>query len=305
MRFTRPTAAEDISSDASHRRYRRLWLDDGRTVVEVRYPDDRADELARDLEVFEWLRRRGIHVPKALEVADDEPTALLDDLGTDDAAAILRTTPPSRRRSLAARLLRPLAALSRLDSGDLPPWNPPLDGPRLRWELTGFELWFVRYGMARVPDPDVSRWLDDLAERIAAHPRRICHRDYHLNNLFLLEDGVGVIDAQDVRIGPDTYDLASLLDERDAPVLLTPEDRSALAVRWAELTGAGPGWRLRLAETTAQRGLKVIGTFSRLLAGHRTRYAPWLEVSLERTAEMLAGLDAPPILVRWCRKEAH
>src|SRR5947208_8383 len=56
-------------------------------------------------------------------------------------------------------------------------------------------------------------WADALSREIAAHPRALCHRDYHGNNLFPLEDGVAWIDFQDLRAGPDSYDIASLLWE--------------------------------------------------------------------------------------------
>ena len=39
----------------------------------------------------------------------------------------------------------------------------------------------------------------------------LCHRDYHSRNLMLHEGRLYMIDFQDARMGPDTYDLVSLL----------------------------------------------------------------------------------------------
>ena len=39
----------------------------------------------------------------------------------------------------------------------------------------------------------------------------LCHRDYHSRNLMLHDEPLYIIDFQDARMGPDTYDLASLL----------------------------------------------------------------------------------------------
>ena len=39
----------------------------------------------------------------------------------------------------------------------------------------------------------------------------LCHRDYHSRNLMLHDGRLHIIDFQDARLGPDTYDLASLL----------------------------------------------------------------------------------------------
>ena len=60
--------------------------------------------------------------------------------------------------------------------------------------------------------------LTRLADRAAEAPHRVlCHRDFHSRNLMVTEDGsLAMVDIQDARWGPDSYDLASLL--RDAYV---------------------------------------------------------------------------------------
>ena len=50
-----------------------------------------------------------------------------------------------------------------------------------------------------------------LVAELAAEPRVLCHRDYHSRNLMLHDDRLYIIDFQDARMGPDTYDLVSLL----------------------------------------------------------------------------------------------
>ena len=39
------------------------------------------------------------------------------------------------------------------------------------------------------------------------------HRDFHVSNLILVNDKIGVIDSQDALIGNRAYDLASLIDD--------------------------------------------------------------------------------------------
>ena len=39
------------------------------------------------------------------------------------------------------------------------------------------------------------------------------HRDFHISNLMLIKNKIGVIDSQDALIGNRTYDLASLVDD--------------------------------------------------------------------------------------------
>ena len=60
-----------------------------------------------------------------------------------------------------------------------------------------------------------------IVDELAAEPRVLCHRDYHSRNLMLHDGSLYIIDFQDARMGPDTYDLVSLL--RDSYVDLSPQ----------------------------------------------------------------------------------
>jgi aminoglycoside/choline kinase family phosphotransferase len=100
------------------------------------------------------------------------------------------------------------------------------------------------------------------------------HRDFHVNNLFWYAGAVWAVDFQDMRRGPDTYDAASLLRER-AGVDLARDPARWLATAASRL-GWPDGWRERYLECAAQRGLKVVGTFLRLKAEGRGRYAAWV-----------------------------
>ena len=71
---------------------------------------------------------------------------------------------------------------------------------------------------------------------LSGEPRVVCHRDYHSRNLMVHDGRLGVIDFQDARLGPDTYDLVSLL--RDSYVELEP-DRGRGA--GCAVPDAGPG----------------------------------------------------------------
>jgi len=281
---------EPLAGDASTRRYFRLTNRHGTTVILAEYPADAGDALARDLEVMSWLAGRGLRLPAVLGQDLAAGRVVLEDLGAADAEAVLRAAPPCERAGLAAQLLAPLEVLAAQPAATLPAWNRPLDAVRLRWELAGYELWFVRYRRGVAPSPALDRFLDDLAEEVASHPQRICHRDYHLNNLYFVGTGeVAVIDAQDALVGPDTYDAVSLLEERAMPELLAAGDRERLRQAWAQRTGAAAGWERRWRVVRTQRALKVLGTFARLETAGRTDYTRWMG---SLAAQLAADADA-------------
>jgi len=287
-----------LPGDASSRRYARLWDRRDRTAILVSYPKSVRNQMSRDLEVRAWCVEKDLRVPALLDHDLGAGWAVLEDFGPDDAECALENTSPCNRGDLGLRFIAPLVTLAGLQPTGLPPWNEPLARARLRWELAGYELWFLRHHLKVVPSPSVGRWLDDLAAAIGDHPKRVCHRDYHLNNLFLLADGtVGLIDYQDILVGPDTYDAVSLLGERGMPQVLTEVERVQIQESWAADTAAQPGWLDRWRLVSAQRGLKVLGTFARLAAGGAEAYGGWAEDLVRQIAPELAALDAPTELV--------
>ncbi len=285
---------EALHGDASSRRYSRLWRGDGSTVILARYPAGLGNTLARDPAVQRWLAQHQLRVPAIIDCDLAARWLLVEDFGAADAEQTLRDAQSDERPALFGRLLEPLLALSAVPVTSLPSWNEPLAYRRLRWELAGFELWFVRHLRGLAPSATVGRWLDHLAGQIDRHPRRICHRDYHLNNLFLLADGTtGMIDAQDLLAGPDTYDASSLLWERAGPELIGNEVRQGWLERWAEQTAVPSGWRQRCQQTRLQRGLKVLGTFARLHLEGRPGYHHWIAPLAHDLAGELCNLSAP------------
>lgn len=287
-----------LPGDASARRYARVRDESGHSAILVRYPPSERRQMPRDMEVRSWCAARNLRVPELFDLDHAAGWAALEDFGDNDAERALASSPEAQREDLARCTLGPLIRLAELDSASLPGWNPPLDGPRMRWELAGFELWFLHHRLGVTPTSGLSRWLDDLAATVDSHPRRICHRDYHLNNLFFLPGNeIGVIDYQDMLVGPDTYDAVSLLSERAMPTALSEAVLCDLRESWAAVTGAAPGWRDRWPFVRAQRGLKVLGTFARLAQPGDTPYERWLQSLVGELAPELAALEAPSELV--------
>lgn len=287
-----------LLGDASSRRYSRLWDRHDRTAMLTFYPRNVRSQLGRDLEVRGWCAAHGLRVPSLLDYDLGDGWAVLEDFGSDDAECSLENARSGIRGELGLRLIAPLATLAGFQPTNLPAWNPPLDRARLRWELAGFELWFLRHRLAMAPSDSIGCWLDELAAAIGEHPQRVCHRDYHLNNLFLLDGGsVGIIDYQDILIGPDSYDAVSLLGERGMPHVLSGTERNQVQEAWAANTDAEPGWLDRWRMVSVQRGLKILGTFARLVAGGAKAYEIWAEETVCNIAPELAALDAPSELV--------
>jgi N-acetylmuramate 1-kinase len=278
------SSVEPLAGDASHRRFFRVALKRGGTVVTALYPAGQEQQAARDHAVQVWGWDRKLPIPRPLAVGD--LVTVSEDLGDED----LDRAAPRLGAAVLAPALEVLAAFQRCGFGDLP--TPPFDAAFFRRELAVFEEHALPAGVRG--RPDVASYLDGLAGALAAHPYRLVHRDFHFNNLILRDGAVRAVDFQDMRGGPDTYDLASLLRERGGAALAPDEaawgERAAAALGWA------PEWERRYLECAAQRGLKVVGTFLRLATAGRREYLGWLPDVRIRAERALAALGAPAAL---------
>ena len=55
--------------------------------------------------------------------------------------------------------------------------------------------------------------IKNLVKKINLKNDTFVHRDFHISNLMMVENKIGVIDSQDALIGNKAYDLASLIDD--------------------------------------------------------------------------------------------
>jgi aminoglycoside/choline kinase family phosphotransferase len=136
-----------------------------------------------------------------------------------------------------------------------------------------------------------------IAENIAHHPYVLCHRDYHGQNLHILNDALFLIDYQDLRRGPDTYDLASLLRDRGLARVLGGETELELLAYYAARSGATGDVRRRYFETLLQRSIKILGTFSRQpIVRGRMHYLEFIPPTLESIRRSLDELPEYGVL---------
>ena len=234
-----------------------------------------------------------MRVPELL--ADDERGhQIVEDLGEEDLAARLVATPAERERWLD-RATDAAAAIAALPD---PRLNPPFDAALFRRELDLAREAVFEMGEGGAPLSPSERaahdaWADALIAEIVRHPVALCHRDFHGNNLFAAGERVGVIDFQDLRLGPDAYDLASLLWERTTLGWMTPPAARRAIARFAAARGLDPGaLSARLSRVLLQRAWKAAGTFARAIAlGKGEAYRRYLPAELDLVRRLLS--DSP------------
>mgnify|MGYP003586344249 CR=1 FL=1 len=269
-----------LTGDASDRRYFRLIEANGSTSVLALYAAPFEYEALSFVNVTELLQRVPLPVPAIYDHDGDLGLLRLQDLGDVTLQAHLGAMPAGEHAALYRRAVAMIELLQRrgdeLSSDRYVPYTMAFDVPKLTWELEFFVNHFVEaYRGLQLPaatrDAIREEWVP-IAEELAGEPRVLCHRDYHSRNLMAHQDELYVIDFQDARMGPDTYDLVSLL--RDSYVDFAEEAVEDLIAFFCALRGqydrhTDRSWfgtyqadfRRRFDLMSLQRNLKALGTF--------------------------------------------
>lgn len=256
---------EPASSDASFRRYFRVFHSEGCHIV-MDAPPDKENTVAF-VHVANLFRSVGLHVPAIFEQNLDEGFLLLEDLGSRCYLYELQTDNADILYKNALDALFTLQCDVSIHTSLLPVYDRAL----LLRELDIFYDWFLEKRLGLLVPVVVRNVLTDcLLETALSQPQVCVHRDYHSRNLMRLsERGVGIIDFQDAVIGPITYDLVSLL--RDC-YISWPELQvnQWVADYYQKLLHAGmlnckfEHFKRWFDWMGLQRHLKAVGIFSRL-----------------------------------------
>jgi aminoglycoside/choline kinase family phosphotransferase len=266
----RPTVTA-LAGDASDRRYFRVSAAGEPSQVAAVHSASFVFEELPFVIVGRLLEAMPVRVPRVLGHDEELGVLMLVDLGDVTLQAKLATASQAERSSLYRDAIRIITTLQRrgrqLASPDLLPYQLAFDVEKLMFELRFFTSHFLEAHrgviLSDTARTDLEREFASIAQALAAEPRVFCHRDYHSRNLMLCDGHLHVIDFQDARMGPDTYDLVSLL--RDAYVDFAHEEVDELVAAFlaaSQIGGAAAGdfWR-RFDLMTVQRTLKALGTF--------------------------------------------
>lgn len=198
---------QPASSDASFRRYFRVFLPDGLTRIAMDAPPPQEDTRPF-VRIAAQLRGLGLNAPVVHAAEPEQGFLLLDDLGQQ---AYLSCLDAESVNALYGDAMQALLQLQQCpDDGSLPRYDAVL----LRNEMQLFVDWFLQrhLGLDLETDVGLESVFARLVESAQAQPQVCVHRDYHSRNLMRLAQGnPGVIDFQDAVWGPITYDLVSLL----------------------------------------------------------------------------------------------
>lgn len=289
-----------LTGDASDRKYFRILLPDAPSIVLSLYSAAFEFETLSFVNVARLLEAMPVPIPRVLGHADDLGVLALEDLGDVTLQAHLGAASPGEHAALYRQAVSLIATLQRrgaeLTSPDYLPYGIAFDVEKLTWEMDFFIKHFLEAYRGVVLKDDQRATLRAefavLVETLASEPRVLCHRDYHSRNLMLHGTHLYIIDFQDARMGPDTYDLVSLL--RDSYVDLPEQTVDDLIAYFLALKGEteeADAFRARFHLMALQRNLKALGTFGYQTTARRNPvYIQYIPRTLRYVRDNLANL---------------
>jgi N-acetylmuramate 1-kinase len=269
---------EALTPDASTRKYYRISLATKpyETFIVSLYATPFNPQSSTYLDVTRLFESAHLPVPKIIDVAGTEGIIVQEDLGDVSLAIWMEKNPEAAEEKLkeAIELIAQIQATSELaiSSGSVA-GTLAFDADKLGWELNYFfDHFFSSYRHENLSEAETAAIkfeLTAIAEELSARPRVLTHRDYHAMNLMVDHSGkLRVIDHQDSRMGPATYDLVPILVERR----LAPPDENWVEAHIDYFNEMRVKHGLAAIEKkelmyefhlmTVQRQLKAVGTFS-------------------------------------------
>jgi N-acetylmuramate 1-kinase len=262
-------ARRPLAGDASFRRYERLEAS-GRRAVLMDAPPPKED-VRPFLAVARLLRKLELSAPEILAEDVEAGLLLLEDFGDRTYTRLLADG--GDEAALYRLAVDVLIALHRRFEPALGAPLLPYNETRLLAEAALLVDWYLP-AVSGAPTPAdlreeyLATWRA-LLPLAGALPATLVLRDYHVDNLMLLEGRAGVracglLDFQDAVIGSPAYDLISLLE--DARRDVSADLASAMSERYLAAFPATDrtAFEAAAAVLAAQRNCKILGIFTRL-----------------------------------------
>lgn len=274
---------QPLTPDASARKYYRIAAAarPQEPLIVSLYPSPFNPNDNSFLDLTKLFEQANLPVPKIIDVAGTEGIILQEDLGDVSLAQWMSEAEQRGDANGAEEMLRnSIELIARIQSATVSAYTMnsvashlAFDEDKLFWELNYFfDHFFGSYRQHQFADAEaeaIKRDLQSIAAELSARPRTLTHRDYHAMNLMVDASGnLRIIDHQDARMGPATYDLVPLLVERrlqpvDEAWVLERQDfflslREKIGLPKIEAEDLRHEFNLM----TVQRQLKAIGTFS-------------------------------------------
>ena len=246
------------------------------------------------IKIASLLADRGLFVPRVIATMPDHAALIIEDYGNQmlegRVFAMIENQGTQELHSIYKKCMEIIAKFLAIPATQNAVWcHRAFDADRFAWELNFFIQKYaipisgIDFSTSERAQFDLEVKL--ISETLAANSYYFVHRDFHSRNVMVKDATLAVIDFQDARLGPASYDLVSLCFDSYVPfdaAFRTQLMKSGLTIIREQLgekihAEVDALWRPMLL----QRQLKAIGSFGYLtLDKKRNNYLKYVEPAL-------------------------
>lgn len=286
---------EPVAGDASFRRYFRV-LNGERKAILMDAPPPHEDPRPF-IYIARYLREQEFAAPEIYAEDLDHGLVLIQDFGDKRMREHLDSSPDDENR-IYKQVVDLIRGLHEKPAADLQvyDWNHYIREVNLLIE------WYCPAQSLEVDKESFGQaWDNVLKPVIEAQDAPVTvMRDYHAENIMLLEDGkLGLLDFQDALVGHPAYDLVSMLQDARRDVSDELEEAMLQYYLRDQVGIQAEAFRSHYAILGAQRNTKIIGIFTRLcMRDGKARYLDFLPRMWGLLEKDLRHPDMAPV-ARW------
>lgn len=269
-----------LHGDASYRTYYRVILDNKKSYVLMQMPKGKAsvsEEITNFngthnelpyINVSRYLEKLGVKVPHIYCFSDENHLMILEDLGDELMAKVVGDADDDVRVSYYKRAIDLLVDMQAKTLGshkfECVALQRSFDTVLYNWEFDHF----LEYGIKERLDKEISQedkevfisQTRNISDTLSHLPYGFTHRDFQSRNILIVKKDMYLIDFQDALMGPQAYDLVSLL--RDSYVKLSDDLLKELLSYYCSKKGIDLStFKKQFDLIAVQRKLKDAGRF--------------------------------------------
>lgn len=297
---------EQLTGDASTRQYFRVHIAE-RSLIAALYQESFDENEQPFCLTTALYAQAGLPVPTIVAVDGELGVVLQNDLGDERLQDWLTGRTQQEVTQAYLEAIDLMIAIQEATALAAERIKLAFDYEKLHWELDFFYKHFfgslLKRALPEKTQQKLYQEFHEIALELSTRPRVLCHRDYHSRNLMVYQGKQYIIDHQDSRLGPRTYDLASLL--RDPYVELSQNQVSTLYDYYVQ-TSKNEELCEEFELMTVQRVVKAIGTYSYqagVLANNT--YLPYIPRAARSVLEAAHRLRRFPFLCELLAEQAQ
>ncbi|MCK4665364.1 phosphotransferase [Candidatus Dependentiae bacterium] len=291
--LTKLTGLKDITrltGDASDRIFYRGLSSDNKSFIIMDYEK----ELTHTSSEFQVLRAYGlmklyeIKIPKIFKVIPNAGLVIMQDIGDNTLLKIIEEKQLSEYdlKKIYLNAMNEIIKIKNIPIRMITKIKgETFSKDKFKWEENFFFKYYIKKYKNISLTSDQKKILKDffkeLNKTVYASVGFTIHRDFHSRNLLHFNGKVFNVDFQDLRIGPEHYDIASLI--WDSYVDIDDELKDYIIRRYIDFSGKEYETDFNLILYTAlQRNLKAIATFCYLaFEKGKTKYEQYIPLTLK------------------------